>query len=150
MQLILIFLAVVLLLLGIIFTGVSIGVQRTSDRKHSDCTVHAYAKVVDIQKKRVGGKRIGDMPVTSWFPVYEYQVNGEDYRKISTVGTSKPEVEIGQRVDLYYNPARPQDFYVGGSAAGQVAVIFRAIGILLLAAGLMIAGILFYLFTVKK
>lgn len=150
MQLVLIFLAAVLLLLGIIFTGVSIGVERASDRKRSDCTVHIYAKVVDIQKKRVGGRRIGDMPVISWFPVYEYKVDGVDYRKVSAVGTSKPEVEIGQTVDIYYNPAVPQDFYVGGSATGQMAVIFRAIGIFLLVTGVMIAGILFYLFTVKK
>lgn len=52
-----------------------------------------------------------EVKMMSWFPVYEYSVHGTVLRKRASVGTVRPEVSVGQKVNLYVNPNHPDEFY---------------------------------------
>ena len=68
--------------------------------------------------------------VMSWFPVYEYIVNGTVKRNQAFAGTAKPEVPIGQKVALYVNPERPDEFYCPDEKKVPVQKVFAGVGVL--------------------
>ena len=47
----------------------------------------------------------------SWFPVYEYMIDGVKQRVQARVGTAKPEVNVGQAVEIFVNSDRIDEFY---------------------------------------
>lgn len=69
----------VLGIIGIAFLGVGIGLCIRGRKKRSTCTKLVPATVVDMQRESVGvgdSSASGEVSLKSWFPVYEYTVEG--------------------------------------------------------------------------
>ena len=78
----------------------------------------------------------------SWFPVYEYSVHGTVLRKRASVGTVRPEVSVGQKVNLYVNPNRPDEFYSPADITAFVRKVFIGVGALCVSVALVLGVVL--------
>ena len=72
--------------------------------------------------------------VTYYFPVYEYTIDGTEYRQKSPVGRSHISVEVGQKVMVNYNPDNPRKVYTKADATSNYVFygIVVAMGVVLL------------------
>lgn len=57
---------------------------------------------------------------TVYYPVFSYEVGGQLYEMKYTSGNSEPAYEIGQTVEIRYNPDDPTSIVVSGDNSGLV------------------------------
>lgn len=103
----------VLGIIGIAFLGVGIGLCIRGRKKRSTCTKLVTATVVDMQRESGGvgdSSASGEVRLKSWFPVYEYTVDGVKQRAKVLIGTVQPERQVGETVELFVNPGRANEF----------------------------------------
>ena len=135
----------VLVLIGVIFLCIGIGLISREKRKKATCTQLIVATVVDMQHKAIGASGYADADeamMMSWFPVYEYSVHGTVLRKRASVGTVRPEVSVGQKVNLYVNPNHPDEFYSPADKSAFVRKAFIGVGALCVSIALVLGVVL--------
>ena len=62
----------------------------------------------------------------SWFPVYEYMIDGVKQKVRARVGTAKPEVNVGQAVEEFVNPDRTDEFYCPTEKSSHSKSVYRS------------------------
>ena len=55
-------------------------------------------------------------------PIYEYEVGGEKYRRVSNVKVAG-ESDLGHQTTIYYNPSNPQESLVDSSLSSALYVL---------------------------
>ena len=70
----------------------------------------------------------GEARLKSWFPVYEYTMDGVKHRVKAFVGTAKPEVKVGQTVELFVDPNCADDFYSPAEKMSCIQKVFVGVG----------------------
>ncbi|MCL2804772.1 MAG: DUF3592 domain-containing protein [Treponema sp.] len=127
-----IFAVIFLLVFGLVFFAVGFFGIKSNKRLIKVCTSLTTGEVVEIQRRRSGGKR----PTTMYYPVFSYTAKGVEYTNCSTTGMSTCKFTEGQKVTMYVNPDNPDEFYVEkyGISNGFYAV-FLVIGLLVMAGG---------------
>lgn len=95
------------------------------------CSVSAQARIVDIRVYKTS-RRGGIGRDTQYTPVLEYRdTNGQFVQaKGKTYSHSKREYEIGDTMELWFNPDKPVEHYTGKSNRNGIIV-----GILLICMG---------------
>lgn len=73
--------------------------------------------------------------VTSYTPVYEYTVNGQQYEYHTRLGSSTDQYPIGKECPGYYNPKNPADVTetlkeITGGGSHFLSLLFFGIGVL--------------------
>ena len=127
-----------LLFFGVIFSAVGFFSIKSNKRLKEVCTSRTKGTVIEIQRRRSGGRK----STTSYYPVYSYTVKEIPYEKSSSIGTPKPRFTIGQKVNVLYNPANPDDFYAEEDGlSNTIFYIFLVIGILIIIAALFIPNL---------
>ena len=72
-----------------------------------------------------------------YFPVYEFEVNGEKYKIRDTTGNFCSEnFEIGKIVEIKYNPKNPNECYKLGDVFSKVWLVFLIVGIICIVEGI--------------
>lgn len=117
-------------IIGTVFLCVGIGIMLWERRLKRSCTLTCSAEVVDVVKQETHS--VDDSRMISWYPVYEYSVNGSVHQKTASVGGRKGQLQIGQKVTIHVNPDNPDEFYCEKTAAGHIRGVFLGIGILML------------------
>ena len=133
-------------IIGITFICIGIGLHARRRKKRSTCTRPVTATVVDMRRERVGVDDFsvsGEAVLKSWFPVYEYTIGGVKQRAKAFVGTAKPEVEIGQAVELFVNPDRIDEFYCPTEKISCIQKVFTGVGVACLCLAV-IMGVILY------
>ena len=105
------------------------------------------ATVVDLRRERVGVDDFsvsGEAALKSWFPIYEYTVGGVTQRAKAFIGTAKPEVEVGQAVELFVNPDCIEEFYCPTEKASCIQKVFIGVGAVCLCLAVIMVGILWF------
>ena len=95
-------------IMPLIFFAIGMRMRWRLLKERSHATVLAKAVVVTVDSKLKtgeGNKRI-------YFPQYEFQSGGKQYRVKYSTGYGRCYVKTGQQVDLYYAPENPNLFYV--------------------------------------
>ena len=131
----------VLGIIGIAFLGVGIGLCIRWRKKRSTCTRPVTATVVDMQRESIGvgdSAASGEARLKSWFPVYEYTVDGVKQRVKARIGTAQPERQVGETVELFVNPGRTNEFYCPTEKRSCIQNVFIGVG----AVCLCLAGIM--------
>ena len=80
----------------------------------------------------------------SWFPVYEYMIDGVKQKVRARVGTAKPEVNVGQAVELFVNPDRIDEFYCPAEKISSIQKVFTGVGVACLCLAVIMGVILYY------
>jgi len=84
------------------------------------------------------------MDVPPWFPCVRYQVDREEYHVITGCGTIKGKWEIGQGVNVLYDPTEPRKAYLEGDDSYTIHhKIYFALGVIMLLACGVAYGLLF-------
>ena len=118
----------VLGIIGIAFLGVGIGLCIRGRKKRSTCTKLVTATVVE--SVGVGDSSAsGEVRLKSWFPVYEYAVDGAKQRVKALIGTAQPERMVGETVELFVNPDRANEFYCPTEKRLWIQNVFIVVGV---------------------
>lgn len=80
----------------------------------------------------------------SWFPFYEYMIDSVKQKVRARVGTAKPEVNVGQAVELYVNPDRTDEFYCPTEKISCIQKVFTGVGVACLCLAVIMGVILYY------
>ena len=121
-----------LLVLSIIFLSISYGVGKKIKEKKKLCTNKIVARVIKMTKgcieESIG---IEHSRLKSWFPGYEYTINGQLVRVNSNFGQEQKIFQPGQEVDLYYNPNNYHMFFVPEERIDRLPKIMGVVGTIL-------------------
>lgn len=119
-------------ILGIIFLCIGLGIKNNKKRKIANCSSSTKGKVIDIVK-RFYGDGIHDSAGYMYHPKIEYNVNEQEYVKISNFGTNPSKYEIGQEVEIHYNPDKCDMYYIeGDNTQKKLETIFTVVGSIVL------------------
>ena len=114
--------ALVIMCAFFIFLGVFCITGGMNDNEESSrlkkvCTEEAQAVVIDFH---VTGNVYWDddkeIDKRVYYPLFEYSVNNETYRKQSSTGENVKRVAVGGSMAILYDPANPDDYYVPAGA----------------------------------
>lgn len=132
-------------LMGLIFLCIGIGLHFANKRKYSACTQPVLATIIDIRKETIDNSSSIEFEpkIASWFPVYEYAVNGITFKNKAFVGTAKPEAAVGEMVSILVNPENPEEFFCPSEKRKKLQFIFTAVGIGIICLALILAIIAF-------
>lgn len=108
-------------------------------RLKKQCIQKCDAVAIDVVRSKMKSDDPGDLGGWSYFPIYEYRVNGKTYKKQSAFGNLKSRVHIGQTTTLYVNPENPEQAFQ--LKESFIAIIFILVGIILAAATWLLASI---------
>lgn len=70
-----------------------------------------------------------------YYPVLEYQAGDNTVIKKYSVGDSKIKYKIGDKVSIFYDPNKPEDYYIKEENGNNV------VGIVLIVIGVIVSGI---------
>ena len=106
----------VLGLLGVIFLCIGAALYAKEKRKRASCTQQVIASVTSV--------------------------HGTVLRKRASVGTVRPEVSVGQKVNLCVNLNRPDEFYCPADKSALVRKVFIGVGALCVSVALVLGVVL--------
>lgn len=129
-----------ILLLGIIFLSIGLGIKHNRKKKLSNCSETTKGKIIDIVKRTYNGTGDDWTASYTFHPVIEYNVNNQKYVKTSNFGTNPSKYEAGQKVEIHYNPDNCDTYYIGGeNTQKKLGTIFTTIGIIILFVAVVVA-----------
>ena len=126
------------------FVMTSISIFLRSKKVRANCTKKVVATVVAIKQEDLNQTpaNTGEPQLQTYYTVYEYTVNGILRRKKAFVGTAKPEVSIGQKVEIFVNPNNADEFYFPLEKDTKIAKIFAAVGAIILILAIILQKVL--------
>jgi len=121
------------LLVGIVFltVGIIMLTKQLKSKKHNTAT--ASATVVAYEEQVSHDADTGRS--VSYFPVMRYWAGGIWQEKRSDVGRGRKLYEIGQVLDVLYDPEHPENFIIAGdksTAIVSVVIIIVGLGVCVL------------------
>ena len=112
-------------LFGLFWIMCGIIIFKNMEKKKRVCTSKTSGKVIDIEEDT--------REMIAYSPVFEYTVGDHKYVKEYTYGSNVIPYKIGQEVEIYYNPNKPDQYYVEGDVLyKRVAKIIIFLGIICL------------------
>ena len=122
---------IVISILSVSFLIIGISTKIGNKKRVKECTVKADGEIVEI--KKVDMSASNENMAYSWFPVVKYQVGDRTITERFNYGNAKPKYEIGQKVEIYYNPHKVEEFYISGEDISKIiGRVFTLTGGLLL------------------
>ena len=121
-------------ILGIAFIAIGVIILLIDVINKVKCKEMVTGTVVDIYKitsiNGSGGKR------RTYYPIYQYNVDGTMYVKKSSSGSIFCRYQIGDEVKIKYNPKNPNTYHV----KGKITNIVMSIIWIMLGVGIIIIG----------
>ena len=96
-------------LFGLLFGGLGMFLWWNDKKKRKECTAEVAGVVKDVGKS-VSYKK-GKVK-NSFRPTFAYSVEGVEYVKQTNTTSGKNHFSEGQKVTVFYDPSKPQRFYV--------------------------------------
>ncbi|MCL2843601.1 MAG: DUF3592 domain-containing protein [Oscillospiraceae bacterium] len=127
---------VVLSIFGLIFLKALLKARKILEQGNS--TMATVIRYVVTQNNH--GKARNRGLYKFYYAVFEYTVGGISYEHQNVVGNNKPKYEIGEKVEIYYDPSNPAEVTLEGSqkATKVLMLSFGAGGVLFLLVGVLI------------
>lgn len=124
------------IILGLILIGVGVFFYFRSGDLAKKCTEKATATVVDMREDfDTTGQEVRYM----YYPIVEYEVNGQKITKELSSGENTPAYRINEKIDILYNPNNTEEFIVAGENQNITWIILGGIGVLFLVIGVFLA-----------
>lgn len=128
---------VLIILINVMFLGIGgvsaglliiKGIRNLNKRRK--CTAKVYGKVINNIQKREQDGNDGDFR-NYWYTLCEYKVGETKCVRETEYGTFEQKYEIGQIVEIYYNPKNCHESYIEGEPSPKVSgIIYIILGIL--------------------
>lgn len=127
-------------LLGSIFFIIGLLFHIFQTKKEKRCDVQTYGKVIDIIARNNDGSMV-------YFPKIEYSIGSTKYVKEASYGSNPCHFQIGQDLEVFYNPDNYEDYYIANdNTFSFLAKIFMLVGLAIFIIFGIICGIVFYVF----
>lgn len=135
---ILIFIGGVFAFLGTVFRIISFFVSRSSNRLKNICKGKVLGVFNGIYENHSWGGSEGSG--ITYYPKYNYSVNGVDYDMVSSVGYSRERMVSRDNVTICYNISNPKEAYVetNNKDINLVVRIFSIVGWVMIVVGLVL------------
>ena len=115
------------IIVGVIFLGLGIFMYIKNDHLVKNCTVETEAIVVDM-KEDISSDN--DTTSFMYYPIIEYQVNGNTIRSVMDKGSSIPTYNVNDKIIILYNPNNTKEYLVKGDSSSNVfSIIFIVLGV---------------------
>ena len=125
------------LIVGIIFISISVFLYFKNEHLIKNCTVETEATVVDM-KQELSNDDSSSM--YTYYPIIEYQAEGNMLRETIDKGSSTPAYEIDEKITILYNPDKTNEFIVKGDNSSNIfSIVFLFIGVIVTGYGIKIA-----------
>ena len=125
-----------IILVGIIFLGVGCFMFFKNSNLQKVCTEETEATVVDI-KEEMNTDENGLSYM--YYPVIEYDANGEKIRVTMSSGSSTPQYNKNDKVSVLYNPNNVNEYIVKGEkTTGIMSIVFMVLGVLVTGYGIFV------------
>lgn len=124
-----------IMIFGIIFLAVGIFVLVNGGNMAKKCTEPITAEVINIEKSESTDE--DGFTSYTYTPIVEYTVGDKTVAKSSGKGASAPEYQIGDKIDLLYNPNNVEEFIIAGDNSYKIiGIVGIVVGALVLIAGI--------------
>ena len=124
------------IIIGVIFIAVGAFMFFKNDSLSKNCTNEASATVVDMKEEL----STDDDNSYVYYPIIEYAANGENVRVTMSSGSSTPAYNIGDKIDILYNPKKVKEFIVKGDKSSNIfSIVFMVLGVFITGYGVVIA-----------
>ena len=124
---------VILSIMCIIFLSIGLSTKNKYRKKKMFCTKKTQAEITDIEKVTTSSIDSSETLRYMFFPHLKYTANGKEIEVKHYFGNAQPKYEIGQIIDIFYNPEKPEDYYIDGEKGSYIlGKIFTGCGILFL------------------
>jgi len=123
-----------LLLVGLIFgaTGVAIIVKYLKGKIHNTALVTAKVSHYDVEERHTSrGRSI------TYYAVLRYYADGDWHENRNMYGSGTQKYEVGEEVDILYDPDHPDSFII----VGDNGMLFGGIACFLIGAGVCLLAI---------
>ena len=129
---------ILFLLVGIIFIIAGIIAMSQGDSLKERCTEEAIGTVVDvICETSYSGTE--NQYTHTYYPVIEYQVGDRTVSQKSRTGQYPPKYQVGQQLEICYNPNNVEEFIIKGDSTSKlIGIIVIAVGSIAVAVGVYI------------
>ena len=115
--------------LGVVFIVVGIAIAKNWKNKVNNCTQKVTGKVVDIVSHTSSSGGMDATYTTSWYPIIEYEADGETLTEQSPYGSYESKYVKGRKVEVCYNPENHKDFYIVGDNIAKISTkVFTIVG----------------------
>lgn len=104
-----IIIGLIFLPVGILFLILGIVIFRVFKKKQERASAITTATVVEIIRER---SHSSSSTMVTYHPVYEYYANGQMQRVRSSVGSSPCPYQVGEQVELHFNPDKPREIFI--------------------------------------
>ncbi len=113
------------LLIGLAFlaAGILLIVKQLKSMKNNTASVMAKVSGYHTEMRHDSDGR----NTVVYYPVMRYYASGKWYEKKSSVGRGSQKYGIGERVELLYDPQRPEEFIIAGDKAMLILGIIAAL-----------------------
>jgi hypothetical protein len=132
-----------LLSIGMLFLCIGLGLNYSRKKKYKNCTAITKGKVVNVVKRSYGEGSIDEATTCMFHPVIEYSVNNEKYVKTHAFGAVPSKYEVGQEVEIHYNPENCEKYYIEGEKNQKIlGIVFTIAGSIIIFAGILVTILL--------
>ncbi len=115
------------LILGVVLVGAGIFTYFRGNELAKVCTEKTTATVVSMREEFDTSSNTEGMRYI-YYPIVEYQVNGNSIRKELGSGSNPPAYSVNDTVEILYNPNKAEEFIVAGENQNIVWIILTGIG----------------------
>ena len=122
----------VVLLFGMLFAAAGVGVFFSTNRLKKACTESAEGTVIRYEARGTNRGR-------SYFMTFSYTVNDVKYVQTNSGDAFRKHKE-GDKIQVYYNPDNPDQFYIKEISSFLLSFVFVLFGV-----GLMVFSLFLYL-----
>lgn len=85
------------------------------------CTKETTATVIQLENSN------SDNKVELYYPVIEYEVNGDVYSGESSIGVKSDKYKVGQKIKIFYNPNEVSEFMLEKNKFSRYIGVFSFI-----------------------
>lgn len=124
---ILLFVGLILLILGIVFLFTFSLIKKHFDKLYKSCTETTIG-IVDKVVSKYGSNDLKD--VSTYYPVYKYNVSGIDYFCLGNKGAYRKKDVNTENTIIYYNPINPKESYMNRKTNDIIIKVFKVLGII--------------------
>lgn len=108
---------------GLFFVVIGVALIMLRKSQNKNCTEVTTATVIDNVHPSHGST------VGKYAPVFQFTANGQTVTQTSSLASKPKKYEIGDQVELRYNPNNVNEYYVPGYTSNTLGIIFIVAGL---------------------
>lgn len=132
-------------LVGLILAFLGLRIYNQQRALKRTCTASVVGEVVRVHRRERTETETDDdgreqeKTIVAYYPEFQYTVGDRTISQVATTGTGKPRFKEGHPVTIFYDPAKPDSYYVAeDKAESQLGIYLVIFGLVCIAFGVVL------------